>query len=166
MARPRLICLILALLTLLLYLPVWHYGFLVYDDDLYVTENWRVQAGLSWEGVKWAFKSLHASNWHPATWLSHMLDCELFGVNPGAHHGVNVLLHCANTVVLFLLLWRSTRALWPAAFVAAAFAWHPLHVESVAWIAERKDVLSGLFGLLSLYAYTRYAQSEDKPARR
>jgi tetratricopeptide (TPR) repeat protein len=160
MARPRFVCLILALVTLLLYLPVWQYGFLVYDDDLYVTENWRVQAGLSWAGVKWAFSGLHASNWHPLTWVSHMLDCELFGMNPGPHHGINVLLHCANAVLLFLLLWQLTQALWPAAFVAALFAWHPLHIESVAWIAERKDVLCALFGLLSLRAYARYAQSK------
>jgi protein O-mannosyl-transferase len=157
MARPRFICLILALGTLLLYLPVWNYGFLVYDDQLYVTENWRVQAGLTGENIKWSFTTLHASNWHPLTWLSHMLDCQLFGLNPGAHHGINVLLHCANVVLLFLSLWKMTRALWPAAFVAAAFAWHPLHVESVAWIAERKDLLCALFGLLSLYAYARYA---------
>jgi protein O-mannosyl-transferase len=162
MARPRLICLVLALLTLILYLPVRNYGYIAYDDDLYVTENRVVQAGLTWAGAKWAFTGFHASNWHPVTWLSHMLDCQLFGMNPGAHHLMNVLLHCANTVLLFLLLFQMTAAVWPATFVAALFAWHPLHVESVAWIAERKDVLSTFFALLSLHAYVGYGQERDR----
>jgi protein O-mannosyl-transferase len=164
MARPRLICLLLALLTLLLYLPVRQHGFIVYDDELYVTENRMVQRGLTWDGVKWAFTTLHASNWHPLTWLSHMLDWELFGANPGAYHLVNVLFHAANTVLLFLLLSRLTAALWPAAMVAALFAWHPLHVESVAWISERKDVLCAFFSLLALHAYVRYARDKSRRA--
>ena len=131
---------LLALVTLLVYLPVCRYNFLVYDDDDYVTNNPVVQSGLTWAGVEWAFTTAHASNWHPLTWLSHMLDCELFGLNPGAQHLVNVLFHAANAVLLFALLLRLTQALWPSAFVAALFAWHPLHVESVAWISERKDV--------------------------
>ncbi len=158
MSRPRLIELLLALVTLLVYLPVTRNSFVNFDDDDYVTNNQVVQNGLTWAGVKWAFTTCHAGNWHPLTWLSHMLDCELFGLNAGAQHYVNVLFHTANTVLLFVLLLRLTEALWPSAFVAALFAWHPLHVESVAWVAERKDVLSAFFGLLALLAYTRYAQ--------
>jgi Flp pilus assembly protein TadD len=164
MARPRLICLLLALLTLLLYLPVWQHGYIVYDDNLYVTENRMVQRGLSWAGAKWAFTTLHASNWHPVTWLSHMLDWELFGANAGAHHLVNVLFHATNTVLLFLLLCRMTVSLWASALVAALFAWHPLHVESVAWIAERKDVLCAFFGMLALHGYVQYSRSGDRRA--
>jgi tetratricopeptide (TPR) repeat protein len=156
MARPRLLCLLLALITLLLYLSVWQHGFIIYDDDLYVTDNRMVQRGLTWAGFKWAFSTLHASNWHPLTWLSHMLDWELFGWNAGAHHLVNVLFHVANTVLLFLLLGRLTLPLWASALAAALFAWHPLHVESVAWIAERKDLLCAFFGLLALHGYAAY----------
>jgi len=191
MARPRLICFILALVTLLAYLPVRHNSFIVFDDGNYITENHMVQAGLTWAGVKWAFTAWESSNWHPLTWLSHMLDCELFGMNAGAHHLVNVLFHTANAVLLLLLLFRMTGlrgneslhstssspqldtrskttaetasarqagALWASAWVAALFAWHPLHVESVAWAAERKDVLSTFFGLLALGAYALHAQ--------
>jgi len=166
MSRPRLIGLLLALITLLAYLPASRDGFVNYDDQDYVTENSVVQKGLTWTGIKWAFTTGHASNWHPITWLSHMADCELFGLNPGAHHLVNVLFHTTNTVLLFLLLLRLTGELWPAAFVAALFAWHPLHVESVAWISERKDVLSTFFALLTLLAYTRYAQKRSRVENR
>lgn len=162
MFRPRLIGLLLALITLLVYLPAADHGFSIFDDDDYVTENHVVQNGLTWAGVKWAFTTWHASNWHPLTWLSHMLDCELFGLNAGAHHSVNLLLHAANAVLLFGLLLRLTNVLRPSAFVAALFAWYPLHVESVAWISERKDVLSTLFALLALLAYTRYAQRQSR----
>ena len=162
MSRPRLIGLLLALITLLVYLPATRDGFVNYDDQDYVTENSTVQKGLTWTGSKWAFTTGHASNWHPLTWLSHMTDCELFGLNPGAHHFVNVLFHTANAVLLLLLLFRLTGALWPSAFVAALFAWHPLHVESVAWVSERKDVLSTFFALLTLLAYTRYAQKKSR----
>ncbi|MFZ1074562.1 MAG: tetratricopeptide repeat protein [Verrucomicrobiia bacterium] len=161
-ARPRFMGLLLALATLLLYLPVCRSNFLVYDDDDYVTNNAVVQNGLTWAGVKWAFTTGHASNWHPLTWLSHMLDCELFGLNAGAQHYVNVLFHTANVVLLFALILRLTNAPWPGAFIAALFAWHPLHVESVAWISERKDVLSTFFGLLTLLSYARFAQSGAK----
>jgi protein O-mannosyl-transferase len=161
MSRPRLIALLLALTTLLVYLPVTQDGFVNYDDQDYVTDNPTVQNGLTWAGIKWAFTTGHAGNWHPVTWLSHMTDCELFGVNPGAHHFVNVLFHAANVVLLFALLFRLTSAMWPSAFIAALFAWHPLHVESVAWIAERKDVLSTLFALLSLLSYTRFVQQSE-----
>jgi tetratricopeptide (TPR) repeat protein len=158
MSRPRLIALLLALTTLVVYLPVVHDGFVNFDDQEYVTENHPVLAGLTWDSLRWAFSSFHAANWHPLTWLSHMLDCELFGPNPGAHHFVNVLFHSANAALLFALLLRLTNALWPAAFVAALFAWHPLHVESVAWVAERKDVLSTFFALLALLSYTKFVK--------
>jgi tetratricopeptide (TPR) repeat protein len=138
---------------------VCHHSFVVYDDNDYVTENHVVQNGLTWAGVKWAFTTWQAGNWHPLTWLSHMLDCELFGLNPGAQHYVNVLFHAANTVLLFALFLQMTNLLWPSAFVAALFAWHPLHVESVAWVAERKDVLSTFFGLLALLSYTRFVEA-------
>jgi tetratricopeptide (TPR) repeat protein len=161
-ARPRLIGLLLALITLLAYLPVARDLFINYDDQVYVTDNRTVQNGLTWAGVKWAFTTGYASNWHPVTWLSHMLDCELFSLNAGAQHYVNVLFHAANAVLLLLLLFRLTGALWPSAFVAALFAWHPLHVESVAWISERKDVLSTFFALLTLLAYVRHAQGRAR----
>jgi len=152
----------LALVTLLVYLPVTHDRFVNYDDDDYVTANPVVQKGLTWAGIKWAFTSFHASNWHPLTWLSHMADCELFRLNPGGHHFVNLLFHTANTVLLFMLLLRMTGALWPGAIIAALFAWHPLHVESVAWISERKDVLSTFFALLALLSYAVYAKGNRR----
>ncbi len=156
MSRSRLIGLLLALVTLLVYLPAANHGFSIFDDDDYITANPVVQNGLTWTGIQWAFTTQHASNWHPLTWLSHMLDCELFGLNAGAHHSVNILFHALNAVLLFGLLLRLTGALWPAAFIAALFAWHPLHIESVAWISERKDVLSTCFALLALLAYVSY----------
>ena len=157
-----LICLALALVTTALYWPVTHHNFVNFDDDDYITNNSHVQAGLTWAGVIWAFQSGAAANWHPLTWLSHMLDCQLYGLNPGGHHSTNLLFHVANTLLLFLLLRQLTGALWRSAFVAALFAWHPLHVESVAWAAERKDVLSAFFWMLTLMAYTRYAQKRSK----
>ena len=163
MTRPRLLALLLALVTLLAYLPVREAGFVVYDDPDYVTENPLVQAGLTWPGVRWAFTTWHVSNWHPLTWLSHMADCELFGLQAGAHHLVNVLFHAANAALLFVLLWRLTVALWASALVAALFAWHPLRVESVAWVSERKDVLSLFFALLTLLAYVRYVRTLGVP---
>ncbi len=150
--RPLITALLLALVTLLLFARTAGHEFLLYDDNLYVTENARVQQGLTWSGVAWAFTTLHAGNWHPLTWLSHMLDVRLFGLDPGPHHLVNVVLHAANTVLLYLILLRMTGAPWRSAFVAALFAVHPLHVESVAWVAERKDVLSAFFFLLTLWA--------------
>ena len=149
---------LLAVITVLVYLPAGFHGFTFFDDPDYVSENAVVQKGLTWGGLKWAFIGWHASNWHPLTWLSHEVDCQLFGLNPGAHHLVNVLFHATNTVLLFQLWLRLTRARWPSALVAALFAWHPLHVESVAWVAERKDVLSTFFGLLTMLAYARFAE--------
>jgi tetratricopeptide (TPR) repeat protein len=151
-----LICLALAFVTFGIYWQVHGFGFVNYDDPDYVTENSMVRGGLSFNGIIWSFTHFYASNWHPLTWISHMLDCQLFGVNPGGPHVVNVLLHAANAILLFLLLHRLTGAQWRSAIVAGLFAWHPLHVESVAWISERKDVLSTFFGLLSLLAYARY----------
>lgn len=152
------ICLALGLGTLALYSPVSQFDFINYDDPDYVTANRHARDGLSWQGLRWAFTTFHAGNWHPLTWLSHMADCQLFGLNPAAHHAVNALLHAASAVVLFLALRSMTGALWPSAFVAALFAWHPQRVESVAWVAERKDVLCALFWALSLLAYARYVK--------
>jgi tetratricopeptide (TPR) repeat protein len=153
------VCLALALGTAVVYWPALQYGFTEYDDPQYVSENPMVGQGLTLHGVRWAFTTFHAANWHPLTWLSHMLDVQLFGMHPGAHHGVNLLFHIANSLLLFLVLGRMTRAQWPSALVAALFAWHPLHVESAAWIAERKDVLSTFFALLTLRAYAGYTEA-------
>jgi tetratricopeptide (TPR) repeat protein len=146
------------LVTIALYLPALRHEFLLYDDQQYVTENRHVLTGLNWPGVAWAFKSYYASNWHPLTWLSHMLDCQLYGLHAWGHHLTNVLLHAMASVLLFVALQRMTGAVWRSAAVAAAFAWHPLHVESVAWIAERKDVLCGFFWMLTMLAYARYTE--------
>ncbi|MDB6025881.1 MAG: Tetratricopeptide 2 repeat protein [Verrucomicrobiales bacterium] len=164
---PAFLGLVLVILTLWLYLPVRSYEFLNYDDPDYVSQNPHVQAGLHWETVKWAFTHSYAFNWHPVTWISHMLDCQFFGPNAGAHHLVNVAFHVANTLLLFLLLRKMTKAVWPSAFVAAFFAFHPLHVESVAWVCERKDVLSTFFWLLTTWAYVSYVhrKGEGKQSR-
>jgi len=153
------IALALALATLGLYAPVLGHAFLNFDDDVYVTANPMVRGGWSWRAFAWAWTTGYAANWHPLTWLSHITDCSLFGLQPAGHHAINVILHAANTVLLFLLLRQMTGAVWRPAAVAALFAWHPLHVESVAWVAERKDVLSTLFFLLTIWAYSRYTQN-------
>jgi protein O-mannosyl-transferase len=132
--------------------------FINFDDGDYVFKNPHVSRGLTFNGIIWAFTHVHAGNWHPLTWISHMLDCQLFGLYPGGHHLTNVVLHALTAALLFLVLRRMTGALWRSAFVAAVFAIHPLHVESVAWVAERKDVLSGLFFVLTLGAYARYVR--------
>ena len=155
---PAIICLTLALVTAALYWPMLHHQFINIDDDQYLVSNPHLQAGLTWSELGWAFRTGYAANWHPLTWISHMLDCQLFGLNPGGHHLVNLLFHITNTLLLFFWLNQLTGALWRSAFVAALFAWHPLHVESVAWAAERKDVLSAFFWMLALIAYTRYAR--------
>ncbi len=159
--RRWLICLALTLVTLVTYWKVLGNDFVNLDDPSYVTNNPRVNHGLSLAGIAWAFTHFYKANWHPITWISHMLDCQLFGLQPGPQHLVNLGLHMANTILLFLLLNRTTRALGRSAIVAGLFALHPLHVESVAWIAERKDVLSTFFGLLALLAYTRYVSDGD-----
>jgi tetratricopeptide (TPR) repeat protein len=140
------------------YTPVRHHEFVNFDDPQYVRDNAVVAGGLSGRGLSWALTTGHAGNWHPLTWLSHMLDVELYGLDAGRHHVTSAVLHVVNTLLLFGLLLRMTGALWPSAFVAGLFELHPLHVESVAWIAERKDVLSGFFFLLTLWAYLAYVR--------
>ena len=148
----------LAVVTLAVYAQVAGHGFVSYDDPDYVSGNPYVRAGLTRAGLSWALTTGHAGNWHPLTWLSHMLDCQLFGLRPGAHHLTNVLLHTANALLLLVLLRGMSGALWPSAAVASFFALHPLHVESVAWVSERKDVLSTFFWMLTLLAYWRYTR--------
>ena len=151
--------LLLVLLVALAYLQVTENGFMTgFDDGVYVTGNAHVRAGLTLDGLRWAFTTNHAANWHPVTWVSHMLDWQLYGSNPSGHHFTSLLLHAANTLLLFLLLCSMTGQARRSLFVAALFAVHPLHVESVAWIAERKDVLSTFFGLLTIAAYLRYVR--------
>jgi len=152
------ISLFLIVATLIVFWQVQHHKFLTFDDDDYVTNNPYVKAGLTLSGVTWASTTTHASNWHPLTWLSHMLDSGLYGLNAGGHHVTNLLFHIANALLLFLVLKRMTGALWKSGFVAALFALHPLHVESVAWVAERKDVLSTFFWMLTMWAYVRYSK--------
>jgi len=147
--------------SLLLYWPVRHYEFVNFDDFFYITQNPAVLNGWNWESIKWSFNGIHVVNWHPVTWLSHLLDVQLFGQKAGGHHLTNVLFHTLNTALLFAFFLRATGKAWPSAFVAALFAGHPLHVESVAWISERKDVLSTFFFFLTLLAYRRYT---EKPA--
>jgi len=156
--RIYLIYLALVLATIVAFEPLRLNGFVDYDDGKYVTANDHVKAGLNAKTIVWAFTTGHTGNWHPVTWLSHMLDCRLFGLNPQWHHLVNLLFHTTNTLLLFWVFKNMTGALWRSAFVAAAFALHPLHVESVAWAAERKDVLSGLFWMLTIAAYIRYVK--------
>lgn len=152
------LCLVLLAATALVYAPVQQYDFVTWDDPQYVSENPHVFSGLTWPGVAWAFTTGYFTYWHPLTWLSHMLDVQIYGMNAGGHHVTNVLLHIANTLLLFGLLYRMTEALGRSAFVAGLFAVHPLHVESVAWVAERKDVLSTLFWMLTLWSYLVYAR--------
>ncbi len=152
------VCLVLALTTLAVFWQLRNCEFIGYDDTTYVTENQHVQAGLRRDGFFWAFTTSHGGNWHPLTWLSHILDCQLFGLNPGRHHLANLLLHIINTVLLFLVFKQMTGAIWQSGFVAACFALHPLHIESVAWISERKDVLSSLFWFLTMIAYLHFVK--------
>src|SRR5208282_2056496 len=151
-------CLFLVVATLATYGDLRTHQFINLDDDVYVTDNPPVQNGLTLKGLSWAFTTLHGGNWHPLTWLSHMLDCQLFGLNPGAHHLTNLVFHIANSLLLFLWLLYLTRTLGGSFLVAALFALHPLHVQSVAWVAERKDVLSTFFWLLTMWAYVWYAE--------
>ena len=161
-----LLALLLALATVALYWPAMHHDFINYDDNFYVTSNAHVQNGLTLENIKWAFFNPVAANWHPLTVLSHMLDCQMFGLKPWGHHLTSVLLHALNTVLVFLLLGSMTGAIWRSLLVAAVFGLHPLHVESVAWVAERKDVLSTCFGLLALIFYARFARTRSTTERR
>jgi protein O-mannosyl-transferase len=164
MRRPAIIAAFLIIASVAAYWPVRHAQFINFDDPVYVTNNPKVFHGLTTVGVGWAFTTFHGSNWHPLTWLSHMLDCQVFGENAAGHHWVNVGFHAANAVLLFLLLRAMTGKDWRSVFVAALFALHPLHVESVAWVAERKDVLSTFFGLLTLLTYVRYVRQCKVPS--
>ena len=168
MARLRLttwlMAVLLVLVTITLYWPATSHDFVNYDDDMYVKDNTHVTSGLTLENARWAFRTDYAGNWHPVTWLSHMLDCQIFGLNPWGHHLTGVLLHALNAGLVFMWLRLMTGATWRSLLVAALFALHPLRVESVAWVSERKDVLSGCFGLLALIAYARYAQGRRQNA--
>jgi Tfp pilus assembly protein PilF len=146
-------------MTFAIYAQVIGHQFITLDDPTYIQENPMVNRGITGAGIAWAFTTFDATNWHPLTWISHMIDCQLFGTNAGRHLLVNALIHVANTLLIFWLLFRTTHARWPSAMVAALFALHPLHVESVAWASERKDTLSTFFGLLSLIAYVRYTEA-------
>lgn len=157
-SRAAVLCLSLLLVTLAFYEPVIHNGLTNFDDIYYIVKNPHVQAGLTWDTVKWAFTNFYASNWHPLTWLSHALDCQIFKLNPGGPHLESVLWHAGDAILLFLLLEGATGMIWPSLMVAALFALHPVNVESVAWAAERKNVLSLFFFLLALHAYGWYVR--------
>jgi len=152
------VCFFLGLLVLAIYWQVTNHSFVNWDDPAYVTKNLHIKDGFSRDSILWSFTSLHAVNWHPLTWLSHIVDVQLFGMNAGRHHLVNVCFHLINTLLLFVVLRRMTDALWKSVFVAVLFAMHPLHVESVAWVSERKDVLSTFFWMLTMWAYVRYTE--------
>ncbi|MFZ1917834.1 MAG: tetratricopeptide repeat protein [Terriglobales bacterium] len=156
--RTHPMALLLIAIVVIAYSPVAHNGFLNFDDGTYITTNPHIKAGLTAQTVKWAFTTFEGAHYHPLTWLTHALDCQLFGLDPAAHHEVNVLLHAANAVLLFLLLQAATGFPWRSLFVAALFALHPINVESVAWAAERKNVLSMLFCLLATHAYIAYVR--------
>jgi cytochrome c-type biogenesis protein CcmH/NrfG len=150
--------LVLVAATLVFYNPIIQNRFIDFDDPPYIVKNAHIQEGLNWDAVKWSFTTFYQGNWHPLTWLSHALDYEVFHANPAGHHYINLLLHALSAVLLFLLLQRATGRIWPSLLVGALFALHPINVESVAWAAERKNVLSALFFLLALHAYDRYAR--------
>ena len=155
------ICIFLVLATATIYWQVKEHEFLNYDDNQYVTDNWNVQAGFTRESIHWAFTTSYYSGWQPITWLSYILDYQLYGLNPKGYHLTSLFFHIANSLILFMVLLRMTGALWQCSFVAALFAFHPFNVESVAWVAERKNVLSTLFWLLTMWAYIRYAEKPN-----
>src|ERR1051325_6162791 len=162
---------VIVVIVLLLFGIVWlvfgqtlGHEFINYDDHEYVYENPRITNGVTLDAIVWAFTHVHSANWHPLTTISHMFDCDLYGLRPWGHHLTNVLLHGAAAILLFLVLLQLTGVRWASAFVAALFAIHPLRVESVAWISERKDVLSGVFFMLTLLSYVRYARG-NRPSR-
>ncbi|MBA3405908.1 MAG: hypothetical protein H0U13_14715, partial [Gemmatimonadaceae bacterium] len=159
MHRRWVIMVVLAGVTILVYARVFFNEFVSYDDPEYVTRNARVQDGLTLANVAWAGQTTYFSNWHPLTWLTHMAACDAFGLNPAGHHAIDLVLHTGNALLLFLLLQGMTGAVWRSALVAALFAWHPLHVESVAWVSARKDTLSTFFLLLTIISYVRYTRS-------
>src|ERR1700730_9165784 len=161
--RPDLLILLgLVVMTFAIYAQVFGHQFISMDDPTYIQENPMVNRGVTRAGLAWAFTTFHAANWHPLTWISHMIDCQFFGTNAGRHLVINALIHVANTLLVFWFLLRTTHGRWPSALVAALFAMHPMHVESVAWASERKDTLSTFFGLLSLIAYVRYAEAPSR----
>src|SRR5437667_6388719 len=153
------VCICLTVLAWVVFGQTLRHDFINYDDPRYVYETTRITDGLSLSGIAWAFTHIHSLNWHPLTTISHMLDCQLYGLKAGWHHFTNVVLHTLAAILLFLALQQMTGAIWRSAFVAAVFAIHPLRVESVAWIAERKDVLSGVFFMLTLLAYVYYTHA-------
>ncbi len=153
-----LLCSVLSVVVMFVFSGLLDSTFVIYDDPEYVTENVNIRSGLTWQGLQWAFTSFSNANWHPLTWLSHMLDIQLYGLNPTGHHLTSLLLHAANTLLLFIVLYRMSGTVWQSFATALLFGIHPLHVESVAWIAERKDVLSGFFFVASLWAYERHAR--------
>jgi Flp pilus assembly protein TadD len=152
------VCVALTLITVAVFWQVCTYGFINYDDPDYVYENRNIQSGITFKSIKWAFTTGYFANWHPLTWLSYMLDWQLFGLKAEYYHLTNLIFHIANTLLLFVVLKQMTHRIWPSAFVAALFALHPLHIESVAWVAERKDVLSTFFWMLTMFAYVRYTR--------
>jgi tetratricopeptide (TPR) repeat protein len=155
--RTALVCAALALVTALAYWPVATCDFVNFDDSAYIVGNFHITHGISLQALRWCFQAGYVSNWHPLTWMSHLVDCQLYGLRPAGHHLTNLFLHVANSALLFLVLKSLTRTFWRSAMVAALFALHPMHVESVAWVSERKDVLSGLFWILAMGAYSKYA---------
>ena len=159
--HTRFVCLLLIVAILIAYRQVGGHDFVSFDDGKYITDNLHVKAGLSLESIKWALTATYASNWHPLTWLSHMLDVQLFGMNPGRHHLVSLIFHVANSLLLFLVLKRMTGAFWQSFLVAALFALHPLNVESVAWISERKNLLSTFFWFLTMWSYSFYVEKPN-----
>ncbi|MGO9136444.1 MAG: glycosyltransferase family 39 protein [Syntrophales bacterium] len=156
-----LMCLCLVIAVIVVFWRVTYCDFTNYDDNLYVTENAHVENGITTDEILWSFTTIDTGYWHPVTWLSYMLDNQLFGLNPAGYHVINLFFHVANSLLLFLILLRMTNALWQSAFVAGLFALHPLHVESVAWVAERKDVLSTLFWMLTVGAYIFYVKKPE-----
>jgi hypothetical protein len=156
-----LLAILLAVVTLSVYRSATRNGFVDFDDGAYVTHNEHVLTGLSWRNVGWAFRSIEAANWHPLTWISHMADGQFFGLNPTGHHAVSVSLHAMNSLLLFLLLDKATGFRWRSLCVAGLFALHPLNVETVAWISERKSLLSMMFSLLAVACYGWYAHAPE-----
>jgi len=160
--RNKLIfCVFISILTIAVYWQIQNHEFINYDDDIYITENTNISKGFTSEAIRWAFTTPYASNWHPITWLSHSFDYQLYGLEPGGHHRTNLIFHTANAILLFLVFMRMTGAFWQSTLVATLFAIHPLHVESVAWASERKDVLSMFFMMLTIWAYLRYVEKNE-----
>jgi tetratricopeptide (TPR) repeat protein len=156
--RVTIVCLLIVILTLAVYFQLRNYDFVNFDDSEYIYDNRQIQGGFTFKNIKWAFTTIHISNWHPLTWLSHMLDYQLYGLNPGALHLTNLLFHIINSILLFIVFRKMTGHFWQSAFLSSLFALHPLHVESVAWISERKDVLSAFFWILTMWSYIYYVQ--------